>query len=216
MKYAIGFVVAGALLFPAVILASTCASLSGTCKEVLDCTTEGGNPSSPAADDCPAKICCISAGVLCAKDGGGCSVEANCNVKDGGFVNGAINDCGKDKDGKQQVCCKKGIEPLVNNSPSGTVAIPKPVTLKDPLDIGGGSPGIIGVISRFIGTFLGVVGALALLVFVYAGIVYMTAGGSDERVKEAKDTMKYAFIGLALIMFAYAFATSFFNVLTKG
>lgn len=210
MKYIIGFIIAGALLFPTVIFASTCSSLSGTCKLGLECTTDGGSPSAPEADDCSNTICCVPAGVLCAKDGGGCSAEADCNVKDGGFVNGVINDCGKDEKGKQQVCCKKGVEPLVNNSPAA--AAPKPVILEDPL--GKDHPGIIGALSRLIGTFLRFVGALALLVFVYAGVVYMTAGGSDERVKSAKDTMKYALIGLALIMFAYAFASFFFKALT--
>lgn len=51
-------------------------------------------------------------------------------------------------------------------------------------------------------------GALALLAFVWAGVTWMTAGSSD-RVQKAKDTMKYAVIGLAMIAFAYAI-TSFF------
>lgn len=59
------------------------------------------------------------------------------------------------------------------------------------------------------------VGALALLVFVYAGVVYMTAGSSD-RVKEARDTMKYAVLGLAMIIFAYVLTNFFFNILTSS
>lgn len=71
-----------------------------------------------------------------------------------------------------------------------------------------------GLIGRFVAAFIGMVGALALLVFVYAGIMYMTAGSSD-RVKQATDTMKYALIGLALIMFAYVLTSFFFNALTS-
>ena len=96
---------------------------------------------------------------------------------------------------------------------SGAVSTPalKPVVLVDPM----GGKGIIGAISSLISVFLGMVGAIALLVFVYAGVVYMTAGGADDRVTHAKDTMKYALIGLALITFAYALTNFYFVALTS-
>jgi hypothetical protein len=82
--------------------------------------------------------------------------------------------------------------------------------LKDPL----GGVGILGIVNRAVNTFLGVLGALALLVFIYAGVVYMTAGGAADRVKHAVDTMKYAMIGLALIIFSYAIILTFFRSFT--
>lgn len=98
-------------------------------------------------------------------------------------------------------------------STPGAVSTPalKPVVLVDPM----GGKGIIGAISSLISVFLGMVGAIALLVFVYAGVVYMTAGGADDRVTHAKDTMKYALIGLALITFAYALTNFYFVALTS-
>lgn len=69
------------------------------------------------------------------------------------------------------------------------------------------------IIQRVISLFLGMVGALALGVFVYAGITWMTAGSSD-RVQKAKDAMKYAVIGLAMIGFSYAVTTFFIDALT--
>lgn len=83
--------------------------------------------------------------------------------------------------------------------------------LHDPL----GGVGILGVINRLVLTFLGLVGSISLLVFVYAGILYMTAGGAEDQITKAKDTMKYAFIGLVLIMGAYIFTNFYFNVLTQ-
>ena len=85
------------------------------------------------------------------------------------------------------------------------------MTLEDPL----GEATLNGLIGRFVAAFLGMVGALALLVFVYAGIVYMTAGSSD-RVKEARETLKYAVLGLGLIVFAYVLTNFFFNALTSA
>ena len=71
----------------------------------------------------------------------------------------------------------------------------------------------IDVIRNVISLFLGMVGALALGVFVYAGVTWMTAGSSD-RIQKAKDAMKYAVIGLALIAFAFAITTFFIDTLT--
>lgn len=79
-----------------------------------------------------------------------------------------------------------------------------PVTLTNPL---GSGASFYTIIRNVIQGFLGMVGGLALLVFVYAGVLWMTAGSSD-RVQKAKDTMKYAVIGLAMIAFSYVI-TSF-------
>jgi len=67
---------------------------------------------------------------------------------------------------------------------------------------------------RVVKTFLGFVGALALLIFIYAGVTYMTAGGEASRVTKARDIMKYAVIGLALIIFAYAIVAFFLSSIT--
>lgn len=83
--------------------------------------------------------------------------------------------------------------------------------LTDPL----GGANIYVIINRLVTTFLGVVGALALAVFVYAGVMWMTAGSSD-RVKKAKDSMKYAIIGLAMIGFSYAIVSFFMDSLTNA
>lgn len=77
------------------------------------------------------------------------------------------------------------------------------VALTNPL---GEGTTLVTIISRLIKAFLGLVGALALGVFVYAGIFWMTAGSSD-RVTKAKDTMKYAIIGLAMITFSYTISS---------
>jgi hypothetical protein len=81
----------------------------------------------------------------------------------------------------------------------------------DPL----GGASFQGVIKNVISAFLGMVGAFALLVFVYAGITWMTAG-SSERVQKAKDAMKYAVIGLAIIAFSYVISSFMINALTGG
>jgi hypothetical protein len=104
-------------------------------------------------------------------------------------------------------CClpiRTGITTVTDAAKTPTSTSPKPTagsptTLTDPL----GGVTIYGLINRVITFFLGMVGALAFAVFVFAGVTWMTAGSSD-RVKVAKDSMKYAVIGLALIAFSFA------------
>jgi hypothetical protein len=92
--------------------------------------------------------------------------------------------------------------------PKAQAPTPSPTKLQNPL---GEGTTIVDVIRRAVTAFLGISGAIALLVFVYGGVVYMTAGGSD-RVKEAQDTLKYAFIGLVIITFAYTISNTFLYV----
>ena len=70
-------------------------------------------------------------------------------------------------------------------------------------------PATIGAIIQVILGFLGVV---VVILIIYAGFLWMTAGGNSDQVKKAKDLMINAVIGLAIILSAYAI-TAF--VLTK-
>jgi hypothetical protein len=70
------------------------------------------------------------------------------------------------------------------------------------------------VLGRIIKTFLGMVGAIALLAFVYAGVLYLTAAGREDAIRTAKDTMIYGFLGLVIIFFAYAVTSFFFKALS--
>ena len=117
-----------------------------------------------------------------------------------------------------QVCCaaKYKTAPTPPSGLGGSVAPAAPVTqgssmvLQDPLK----GAGLFGMLGRIIQTFLGLVGAIALLVFVYAGVRYMTAGGNSSAITQAVDAMKYAFLGLAIIMFAYILASFVLDSLT--
>lgn len=60
---------------------------------------------------------------------------------------------------------------------------------------------LVGRIIRVALSFLGI-GAVSLMV--YAGVLWMTAAGNDDKVAEAKKTMKNAAIGLILIMMSYS------------
>lgn len=58
----------------------------------------------------------------------------------------------------------------------------------------------VGVITN---TVLGLVGIVFLMITVYSGIQWMTAGGNEEMVKKARTRITRATIGLAIVLGAW-------------
>jgi hypothetical protein len=69
---------------------------------------------------------------------------------------------------------------------------------------------VIGNIVKFVLRFLAVV---FVILIIYSGFKWMTAGGDSKKVDEAKSVMKNAIIGLIIVMCSYAIATVVFNVI---
>lgn len=59
------------------------------------------------------------------------------------------------------------------------------------------------LIGRIIKTVLGIVGALALAMFVYGGFTWLTSGGSPDKIQKGKDILMWAVIGLIIIFTSY-------------
>lgn len=57
--------------------------------------------------------------------------------------------------------------------------------------------------ARIINYVLGFVGTIALLLFIYGGIIWMTSAGSAEKVKKGRDIIVWAIIGMAVIFMSY-------------
>lgn len=108
-------------------------------------------------------------------------------------------------------CCAipKPKEGATSTNSSGTPG--KTYTLANPI----GTSDLTVIAGRVIKAFLGIVGALALLAFVYGGILYLTAGGSDRTTK-AQNTIKYAALGIIIIMFSYTLTSIFINAWTSN
>jgi heme/copper-type cytochrome/quinol oxidase subunit 2 len=60
------------------------------------------------------------------------------------------------------------------------------------------------VISTIIDTVLSFLGVIFLFLIMYAGYLWMTARGNEQRLEKAKDTLTAAIIGLIIIAAAYA------------
>ena len=60
------------------------------------------------------------------------------------------------------------------------------------------------IVGKAIKTLMGVVGSVALVMFVYAGYLWMTAGGDPKDVDKSKEIFTWATLGLVVIFIAYA------------
>jgi len=58
---------------------------------------------------------------------------------------------------------------------------------------------------------MGIIGVVALLFFIYGGIMWMTSEGADETLKKAQKTMIWAAIGLIAVFLSYSVMVKVFT-----
>jgi hypothetical protein len=81
---------------------------------------------------------------------------------------------------------------------------PSAVTLANPLT-GNTRPTDVNIlIGQIINAVLGLVGSIALAMFIYGGIVWMTAAGNKEGVQKGKDILIWSTLGIVVIFCSYA------------
>ena len=85
-------------------------------------------------------------------------------------------------------------------------------TLTNPL----GTTNVRTVIGRLIQAILGVTGSIALLMFVYGGFLWLISAGRPEEVKKGKEAMKWAALGLIVIVGAYTIVRAIVSALESG
>ncbi len=68
-----------------------------------------------------------------------------------------------------------------------------------------------GIIASLIKVFLGLLGVIFLIMIIMGGFKWMTAGGSEEKIKEAVSYIKNGMIGLLIILCAFSIATFISN-----
>jgi hypothetical protein len=89
-------------------------------------------------------------------------------------------------------------------------------------DSGGGTlPNFLGVtdpnvvFGRIIKFVIGFVGAIALIMFIYGGTLWLISAGRDDYIKKGAQTMTYAAIGLAITFAAYILVNFVFELFGK-
>lgn len=77
------------------------------------------------------------------------------------------------------------------------------------MDVAGATSGLSAqdprlTVARFINVFLGILGTIFIAYIVYAGYLWMTAGGEEEKTTQAKTHIRNAVIGLVIILLAFS------------
>ncbi|MEK7557692.1 MAG: pilin, partial [Patescibacteria group bacterium] len=88
---------------------------------------------------------------------------------------------------------------------SGSVSVKSnTVVLLNPLTGTATSTAIPEFLGKIIHGVLGIVGSLALVMFIYGGLLWMTSAGKADQVTKGRDSMLWAAIGIIVIFSAYA------------
>lgn len=72
------------------------------------------------------------------------------------------------------------------------------------------------IVAKIIRTGLTLIGVLAVLLVLYAGFTWMTAGGNQEKIERAKKVLVRAGIGLAIILMSWAITTFIITALVNA
>lgn len=65
------------------------------------------------------------------------------------------------------------------------------------------SASILGIIENVMRWLLTAVGFIGIIGFAIAGILYLTAAGDDDRIKQAKNAMTYSIVGVIVALAGY-------------
>jgi len=74
-------------------------------------------------------------------------------------------------------------------------------------------PGMVGIV---INALLGLLGALFIILIIYAGFLWMTDLGDGKQAQKAKDLIKNSIIGLIIVFASYGLTYFILNNLIKA
>lgn len=73
--------------------------------------------------------------------------------------------------------------------------------------VGWGTQDLKTTIMNIVNIIMGFLGIVAILIILYGGFQWMTAGGNDDKVASAKHTITAGVVGLVVVIGAYAIAS---------
>ena len=106
--------------------------------------------------------------------------------------------------------CLKSYWATAPSSPDSTTCLEGSVCLTNPLN----ARTVPELIANILKAVIGIVGALALLVFIYGGFIWLTSGGDSGKVGAGKEAMKWAAVGLVVIFTSYGLVRFVFSAIT--
>ena len=71
-------------------------------------------------------------------------------------------------------------------------------------------------INAMINVILGFLGILATVIILLGGFKWMTSQGNSEKVTQAKEMIKNAIIGIAMVLLSYTIVFAVYNIIMTG
>ncbi len=146
----------------------------------------------------------------------GSTVYAAC---EGGAANGVqtgAEQCDVPAASRGNACPATCTDQCVSNNCGGGRVSPATLGTEYAGQIGLGGKDIRSTIASIIRTAMGLLGIVAVVIILIGGFTWMTAGGNDDKVGEAKKWIFAGIIGLAIILSAYALSSFVINNLISA
>jgi len=80
----------------------------------------------------------------------------------------------------------------------------------------GGQTSARDLVLTFLNFFLGFLGLLAVIMVIYGGILYVTAGGEPDKADKGKKIIMYAVVGIVIILLSFALVYTVLGGLGAG
>lgn len=146
-----------------------------------------------------------------------CNTDADCekiNGEHGKYCEKLTEQSfGKYKEHLLAVCLKEGISGRCSKNPTST-AVPPPVAVPFP-DTSSlnqlSSTDIKVVIGNIIKNGVGLMGSIALAMFVYGGVLWMSSAGNAERSKKGTQVILWSALGMFMILISYVIVNFIFE-----
>jgi hypothetical protein len=88
---------------------------------------------------------------------------------------------------------------------SGAVALVNPLPSSD----------LLTVLTTVIKTVFAFTGILALVQFIYGGLLWLTSAGNQEKITKGKNTLLWAVLGIVIVFMSYALVRFVIENITK-
>jgi hypothetical protein len=79
-----------------------------------------------------------------------------------------------------------------------------------------GNPSPAKLAATIINALLGFLGVILVILIIYAGFIWMTATGDEQKIGKAKKLLGSSIVGLAIVLASYAIASFTISTLEKG
>lgn len=109
-----------------------------------------------------------------------------------------------------------------NDLTEGTFSVTENLTLDDEeqakkyFDKSSGQSPIVSFVTTIIDFAITIMGAIAVILFIVAGFMFMTANGNQTKLDEAKDIIKYAATGLIVALLSYVITIFVQSIFSNG